>query len=309
MTALLYKSEPERGRAWQAVFAAEEPETDFRIWPAIGDPAEITGLIAWAPGPELFAELPNLRVLFSVGAGIDQLDPAAVPARVRIVRMIEPGIAEGMTEYIAFAVLALHRDMLGYRIAQQEQRWSPHDPPFPSQRRVGFMGLGDLARHAMGRLRPFGFALSGWSRTPHDLPGVTTHHGPQGLPAFLAATDILVCLLPLTDETRGILCQYTLSQLPRGAGLVNAARGGHVVAPDLIAALDSGQLSGAVLDVCEPEPLPPGHPFWTHPRILLTPHVAAVTRTATAAQVLLDNWRRYREGLPIAGEVDRGRGY
>jgi glyoxylate/hydroxypyruvate reductase A len=309
MNVLLYKSELERGRTWQAIFATEAPDIDFRIWPDVGNPAEVTGLVAWAPGPEVFAELPNLEVLFSVGAGVDQLDPAAVPPQVQIVRMIEPGIAEGMTEYIVFSVLALHRDMLGYRIAQTEQRWAPVPPPIPAQRRVGFLGLGDLARHAIDRLRPFGFPLSAWSRSPHDVPGVTSFHGPEGLPAFLAGTDILVCLLPLTDETRGILCAKTLSQLPQGAGLVNAARGGHLVAADLLAALDSGQLSGAILDVFDPEPLPLGHPFWSHPRIWMTPHVAAVTRAETAAHVLLANVRRYRLGEPMQGLVDRLQGY
>jgi len=307
--ALLYKADPERGRLWQAIFRDAAPDIPFRLWPDIGDPAEIRHLAAWTAAPDLLAGLPNLEVLFSTGAGVDQLDLSAVPPTVRVVRMIEPGITEGMVEYVTFAVLGLHRHMLDYRQAQGEERWAPVRLVPAAERRVGVMGLGNLGLAVLERLRAFGFPLSGWSRSEHRVEGVACFAGRGALPDFLAACDVLVCLLPLTPETRGILCRDTFDRLPAGAGIVNVGRGGHLVEADLLAALDGGRLSGAVLDVTEPEPLPPGHPFWRHPRILLTPHVASMTQAESAAHVLIDNIRRLRDGRPVPGTVERGRGY
>lgn len=307
--ALLYYADPVRGRAWQAIFAAEAPDIDFRIWPDAGDLREVTSLATWLPSANIFAQLPNLEVLFSIGAGIDQFDASAIPDGVTIVRMIEPGIAEGMVEYVTFASLALHRHMLDYRAAQLAQRWSPITLVPASRRRIGIMGLGNLGKRVIGQLRPFGFPISAWSRSQHEIPGVATFHGDAELRPFLRDCDILICLLPLTAETRGILNSETLNHLPRGSGLINVGRGPHLLEQDLLEALDAGQLNGAVLDVCEQEPLPEGHPFWHHPRILLTPHVASMTRTDSAAQALIANVRHHRSGEAMDGQVDRTKGY
>jgi glyoxylate/hydroxypyruvate reductase A len=171
------------------------------------------------------------------------------------------------------------------------------------------LGLGVLGRAVLASLHGLGFACAGWSRSPQRIDGVECHAGADGLRAFLARTDILICLLPLTDSTRGILCGSLFDQLPRGATLINVGRGGHLVQQDLLQALDAGQIGGAILDVCEPEPLPSGHPFWTHPKVVLTPHIASMTQPDTAADAVLDNIRRHREGLPMHGLVDRARGY
>ncbi|WP_029013243.1 2-hydroxyacid dehydrogenase [Niveispirillum irakense] len=307
--ALLYKADPVRGAVWKQVFTAEAPEIDFRAWPEAGKLADIRYLAAWTVTPDLLASLPNLEVLFSTGAGVDQLDLSQVPAHIQVVRMIEPGIIDGMVEYASFATLALHRHMLHYRKAQDEGRWAPVKLVPAQARRIGVMGLGTLGRAVLDRLGRYGFPLSGWSRSPQQVEGVTCHAGAEGMPAFLAACDILICLLPLTDETRGILCRKTFDLLPDGAALVNAGRGGHLVEVDFLAALDSGKLSGAVLDVTEPEPLPPGHPFWRHPAILLTPHIASMTQPESAARVLMANIRQHRQGLAMVGNVPRGRGY
>jgi len=309
MMRVLHFGDETRGHAWQKVFAAEVPEIDFRCWPDIGDPAEIRHLVAWVLTDELIAMLPNLEVLFSIGAGIDQLAADKLPRHLRIVRMIEPGITQTMADYVSMAVLALHRDLPFYLAEQRAGRWSHRDTLLTSERRVGMMGLGELGRAALGALAPYGFRLSGWSRSSQAIEGVTCFHGAQGFDAFLAQTDILVCLLPLTDETRGILCRETFVKLPRGARLVNVARGGHLVQDDLLAALGSGQIEAAMLDVTDPEPLPAGHPFCSHPAIFLTPHVAGVTRRETAVHVLIDNLRRELAGQPLLGEVDRTRGY
>lgn len=306
---ILYNSMAERGRKWQALFAREMPDMPFRIWPDVGDPADIDYLVAWTPSAELIASLPNLKVLFSVGAGVDQLDLGAVPASVEVVRMIDPGIVEGMTEYVTFATLALHRHMLAYVAAQADGRWHPFDAVPARSRRVGVMGLGSLGRAALGKLGGFGFPLSGWSRSRAEIDCVRCYAGWEELGPFLAACDILVCLLPLTSETRRILNRSTFDAMPAGAAIINAARGGHVVEEDLIDALDRGQLSGAVIDVLQTEPAAADHPFWSHPRILLTPHTAAQTMAETAGPVLLDNVRRHRAGQPMVGRVERRRGY
>jgi glyoxylate/hydroxypyruvate reductase A len=207
------------------------------------------------------------------------------------------------------AVLALHRDVLEYQRSQRAGEWRQLAVIRAAERRVGIMGLGVLGQAVLAALAPFGFALRGWSRTPKQLPGVACYSGADGLEAFLGGCDILVCLLPLTDATRGILDMPLFMRLPAGAALVNLGRGGHLDQNALLEALDSGRLSAAVLDVCEPEPLPGGHPFWRHPRILLTPHIAGVTRPETAARVVLENIRRHRRGEPLRDVVDRAAGY
>jgi glyoxylate/hydroxypyruvate reductase A len=309
MMHVLHYGDEARGQAWSAVFKAEVPEIAFRCWPDLGDPSEVRALVAWTLTDELIALLPNLEILFSIGAGIDQLDVGKLPPHLRIVRMIEPGITRTMADYVAMAVLALHRDLPFYLAEQRAGRWSHRDTLLTSERRIGVMGLGELGRAALAALAPHGFRLSGWSRTARAIDGVTGFSGPEGLDAFLGQSDILVCLLPLTNETRGILCRETFAKLPRGARLINAARGGHLVQDDLLAALDSGQLEAAMLDVTDPEPLPQGHPFYRHPAIVLTPHISGVTRRETAVHVLIDNLRREIAGQPLLGEVDRARGY
>jgi glyoxylate/hydroxypyruvate reductase A len=306
---LLYKADRDRGIEWRSLFAELAPDIDFRLWPDVGAPDEIRYLAAWQAPQDLLADLPNLEVLFSTGAGVDQFDLARLPPQVKLVRLIDPGIIAGMVEYVAWAALTLHRDMPDYLVAQREGRWAPLPLVPAARRRIGVMGLGELGQAALAALRPFGFQLSGWNRSRRPIEGVRGFVGQAELPAFLAQCDILICLLPLTPETRGILCRETLAQLPGGAGLVNAGRGGHLIEADLLAALDSGQVSAAVLDVAAEEPPADGHPFFAHPKILLTPHIAAMTHAETAVRVVLENIRRHQAGAPMQGLVPRERGY
>ncbi|NLR39755.1 glyoxylate/hydroxypyruvate reductase A [Novosphingobium sp. ERW19] len=273
------------------------------------DPEAVRYIAAWNVPPEFIAQFPNLEILFSVGAGIDQLPIGALPPQVRVVRMVEQGIITGMAEYVAMACLALHRDLPFFISEQRAGRWTYRHTRLASQSRIGVMGLGELGRAALDVLGPLGFPLSGWSRTAREIAGVACFAGKDQLDAFLMQADILVCLLPLTDETRGILCRETFAKMPVGSAVINAARGGHLVADDLIEALDQGQLRAAMLDVTSPEPLPEGHAFYRHPAIFLTPHVAAETRHETAGEVLADNLQRLLAGAPLVGEVDRTRGY
>ena len=307
--ALLYKADPVRGERWQALFAEQAPDIEWRAWPDIGDPHDVRYLAAWQAPENLDSLLPNLQVLFALSAGVDQLDLGRLPESLPVVRLLDPGITKGMCEYASFAVLGLHRDMLRYRQQQAEKCWQAHRLVPAHQRRVGVLGLGLQARQILATLQPYGFALSGWARSLHYIPGVDCFAGPDQLPAFLGQCDILLCALPLTEQTQGILDRELFQQLPKGAALVNMGRGGHLVEEDLLEALDSGQLSAAVLDVLQQEPAGPDHPFWQHPQILLTPHIAAMTQPESAFAVLLENIRRHQRGEPMLGQIDRKQGY
>jgi len=307
--SILYRSDAPRAAAWARYFAEHAPDLEFRVWPDAGDLREVEYLIAWQVPADFIARMPNLKVLFSSGAGIDHVDLSAIPAHVPLVRMVEPGIINGMVEYVSLAVLALHRDFFDYVAQKAARSWNPLEVPPASARTIGVMGLGSLGCAVLERLASFGFRLRGWNRSPRTLDGVETFDGDGQLRPFLAGCDVLVCLLPLTPATHGILNRDLFSALPAGASLVNVGRGPHLVDADLLAALDAGHLSRAILDVTDPEPLPSEHPFWTHPRVFVTPHVASMTQPETAAPILLDNIRRHRRGEALLGVVDRRRGY
>lgn len=306
---LLYKANAVRGAEWGRHVASLAPDLPFRLWPDIGDPAAVRYLATWVPPDDMAATFPNLELVFSVGAGVDQFDFSKVPDHVPLVRMLEPGIAESMVEYVTLAVLALHRDLPRFRDQQKREIWREIQITAAARRRVGVMGLGQLGQAVLERLKAFGFPLAGWNRSPRAIDGVACHAGADSLKDFLGQTDILICLLPLTAETRGILSRRLFAALPQGAMLVNVGRGGHLVEPDFLAALDSGQLSAAMLDVADPEPLPPGHPFWQHDKIILTPHVASMTNPETAVRFVLDTIGRHRRGESMPGLVGRSRGY
>lgn len=306
---IVYKSEAERGRIWGGLLAELAPEASFRQWPEVGDAREVEYLVAWQPPEDIMQQFPNLKVLFSVGAGADQFDYSRLPADLPVVRMIEPGLTSGMVEYVTFAVLGLHRDMPRYLQQQRAGVWQAHPVQTAAKRRIGVMGLGTLGEAVLKPLVAMGFDCGGWSRTPRDLPGVTCWAGDDQLDAFLARSDILICLLPLTERTEGMLNADLFGKLPAGAALVQAGRGAQLNHQQLLDALDAGQLSAAVLDVTAPEPLPAEHSFWHHPQIWLTPHIASQTQPESAVVALLANIRRHQRGEPMVGVVDRQQGY
>ncbi|MFT4067303.1 2-hydroxyacid dehydrogenase [Paraburkholderia sp.] len=305
---VLYKADPVRGALWAERFAQLAPDIPFRVWPDLGDPAAVRYLVAWQPDG-LAATLPNLQVVFSVGAGVDQLDLSQIPAHLPVVRMIEPGIVDGMVEYVTQAVLTIHRDLFDYELQQRARVWQPMPLRAAASRRVGVLGLGMLGTAVLQRLRLFGFACAGWSRSTHEIEGIDCYAGDAGLAAFLARTDVLICLLPLTEATRGLLGRRVFDMLPRGASLVHVGRGPQLVSADLLDALERGQMHSAVLDVTDPEPLPADHPLWTQARVRITPHIASATRPESAVDAVLENLRRHRAGERMNGQIDRTRGY
>ena len=308
--ALLFKTDASRADDWVCAFAEQAPEIELRVFPELGRAEDIDYALVWQPPPGLLARLPNLRAVFSVGAGIDHLasDPA-LPRHLPLVRMVEPGLSEGMSEYVAMSVLLHHRFFLDYQAQQKARVWEEIQQVPAAERRVGILGLGALGLACVEKLRPFGFQLLGWSRAAKAVSGVTCFHGTEGLWQMLPQSDILVSLLPLTPATRNLLDRRVFAALPRGAYLINAARGGQQVEQDLLDALASGQLAGASLDVFQQEPLPPDSPFWDHPRVLLTPHVAAMTMAKTAVAEVIANIRRFEQGQPLHNTVDLERGY
>jgi glyoxylate/hydroxypyruvate reductase len=306
--AFLFNSDAARGAVFRQVFARELPDLEFYHCSECIDPEKVRYLLTWNV-PDDVSRFRNLEVLFSIGAGVDQFKPETVPAHVKLVRMVEDGIIRMMQEYVVLGVLTLHREMLAYREQQRRGVWQALATSQATDRRVGFLGLGMLAQAAIDRLKPFRFPLAAWSRSKKMVEGVTCFHGDDQLGNFLRGTDILVCLLPLTKQTTGILNARLFSVLPVGARLLHVGRGPQLDQGALIEALDSGRLAAAMLDVTDPEPLPESHALWSHPKVIITPHIASVTQPHTAAQSVIENIRRHRVGKNPIGLVDRALGY
>jgi glyoxylate/hydroxypyruvate reductase A len=307
---LLFAAAGERAESWANAFGEIAPEIDFQPHQPGQDVSAIPYCLVWRTAPGLWPAMRNLRVIFGLGAGVERLlaDPD-LPHNVPLVRMVEPELTRGMVEYVLWQCLFHHRKVWELEAAQSCAAWRPHTYPPPWDRTIGIMGLGALGTAAAAKLLEFGFQVRGWSRSPKALPKVETFFGHEQLPEFLSKSEILVCLLPLTAATRGILDAAVFAQLPRGASLINAARGGHLVEADLTAAMASGQITAATLDVFETEPLPQDHPFWSTERLYVTPHNAGITDPRSAAWRIARQIARFEAGEALENVVDRARGY
>lgn len=290
------------------------PERDVRSWPDVGDAAGIRYALAWKPPAGALKTCPGLELILSIGAGVDHLfaDPE-LPA-VPVVRFVDPNLTMRMTEYVVLHTLLHHRRMLDYAGFQRAASWQELPQPGADEVRVGVMGLGVLGRDAAEKLAALGFQVAGWSRSPKTIPGLTCFAGADGLDTFLARTDILVCLLPLTEDTRGLLNRALLSRLARdgllpGPVLINAGRGGLQVETDIMTALDADELWAASLDVFETEPLPAASPLWRHPRVVVTPHNASISDARAVCRYALDQIARFEAGGVLGNVVEAERGY
>lgn len=307
---LLFMAPKLNPESWIRHLHRQDPQLDVRVWPEVGAPEEILFVLSWKHPPGEMKKFPHLKCIASLGFGVDHIlrDPD-LPAGVPVTRIVDAGMVAAMSTYILTAVLNYTRQFDLYRLDQTRKKWKTRIPKHPQEVRIGIMGLGHLGSDAARQLRSLGFPVFGWSRTAKSIEEVTSFSGDGGLEDFLSRSDILICLLPLTPATQGILNRQTLSKLPAGAYLINAARGEHLVEEDLLAALDSGRLSGACLDVFRREPLPESHPFWQHPQVTVTPHVASLTFPKNVAPQIIANYHRVRAGQPPRNVVDPQRGY
>jgi len=310
MTTLLFQSPEDPVDLWTEALRDYMPELDLRVYPDIGDPADIDYALVYKPPPGLLATLPNLRVILSIAAGCDHIlaDPDR-PVHLPIVRMVDDNLRDMMSEYAIYAVLHFHRDFDDYRRDQPNGVWDRRWPVYTPESAVGVLGTGAIGRDVAAKFRALGFPVHGWSRSPKQIDGVTTHHGDAGLMQMLGQVRYLVCVLPLTDATRGIINAKTLSAMPPQSYVVNIGRGGHVVDDDLLSALASGQISGAFLDVFNTEPLPPEHPYWSHPNVWTTPHIAGELVPRSCARSVVRNIRRHLAGEPLENLLDLDAGY
>jgi glyoxylate/hydroxypyruvate reductase A len=296
--------------AWRGAFAAQLPDLQIRIWPEAGDPKDIEYLAFMRPDFDALPDLPNLKAMFSRSAGVEEFVNHPRLPKAPLGKIEPDGGDPMMTEYTVMHVLRFHREMPKYQEAQKNREWLRTRIVRPEERRIGFLGLGLMAKAPALVLQSLGFPVSAWVRSPRrDDDGIQLFYGADQLEPFLRQTDIAVCLLPLTRETEGILCARTFAMMPRGAMVINIGRGRHVVETDLIAALDSGQVSYAALDALWPEPLPKESPLWAHPKVTVMPHVA---RRPTVAQLVTEiarNIRSLEQGGGLLQEIDKSMGY
>lgn len=300
----------EGGEKWRAALAALLPEAEVASWSPDAPPADADYVAAFKPPPELFERVRGVRALFNLAAGVEAMlaVPTLDPA-LPIFRLEDAGMAEQMADYATYAVLRWFRQFDRYEEQDDRGEWVQLPPRYKRDFPVGVMGLGEIGGAVARRLAQLGFAVHGWSRSGRAPEGVTGHAGDAALDGFLGGVRVVIVTLPLTPVTRGLLDRERLARLPRGAYVVNVGRGPLVVEHDLLAAIESGHVAGAMLDVFDAEPLPPGHPYWTEPRIDVTPHVSAITLRHESLVQMADKIRRFHRGEAVSGRVDRSRGY
>lgn len=307
---LLLKPGTEPAAKWIEEFKRLMPELEVRVWPEVGNVSDIeVALVSYLPFGEL-AKFPRLRLILSLPVGLDHiLDDPNLPKGIPIARTVHPDGDPMMVEYAVMNVLRHHRHLPEYHEFQHSRIWKKLPQALATNRSVGIMGLGVYGTAIARALGRFGFQLAGWTRRPKILKGVHNFAGSGSLTKFLARSEILIIMLPLTKETNGLLNANTLAYLPKGASIINMSRGPILVEKDLLEALNSGQVGSASLDVFEVEPLPPESPFWMHSRVTITPHIGGISRSIMSAPIVVENIRRQKEGRPLINLVDPEAGY
>ncbi|MBU4610733.1 glyoxylate/hydroxypyruvate reductase A [Achromobacter sp. GG226] len=299
-----------KAQRWIEAFQRQLPDARISVWSDDAEPVDADYAVVWHPPAALFTRETRLRAVFNIGAGVDGLlSVPTLPADLPVIRLEDAGMSVQMAEYVLHALWEVSRDFAAYRRQEPEGNWKVLPVTRREQWTVGVLGLGQVGRRVAEATASFGYPTAGWSRTPREIAGIETFAGSDALPAFLARTRVLVNVLPLTDDTRDILAAPLFAQLPQGAHVINVGRGQHLVEDDLLAALESGQLAGATLDVFRTEPLPAEHAFWRHPAITVTPHTAARTLRAESVAQIAGKIRRLESGEDAGGQVERGRGY
>ena len=296
-----------KAQPWLEGLRAAFPGAEVEVWAAGAPPADYA--VVWTPPQQFIDEQTQLKGIFNIGAGVDALMKLRLPTGVPVVRLDDAGMSVQMAEYVCHAVIRHFREFDGYEADARQGQWSYRKPRLRQDFPVGVMGLGVLGERVGRALAHFEFPVMGWSRSAKSVPGVQCFSGKSGFNDFLAASRILVCLLPLTPDTDNVMRHDTLARLQPGGYVINVARGSHLVDDDLIALIDSGHLDGATLDVFRTEPLPTAHPFWTHPRITVTPHTSARTLRDESIAQIAGKITALERGEPIAGVVDLARGY
>ncbi len=308
--AILLVSEIQKVEVWREVMAPLLFGVEWRAWPDLGEAGDIDMAVTWYAPEGAYSKMPNLKLICSLGQGVDHLFRFDdLPAGVPIVRMVDESMRRQMTAYVIAAVLRRMCHMADYEAQQADQRWRMLEPFDPAETTVGVLGLGALGRDTAEKLAALGFQARGWSRGPKEIPGVESFAGRESLDVMLRGCDMVCCLLPLTSETDGILNAAAFAAMKPGAYLINTARGAHVINADLIAALDSGHLGGATLDVFDVEPLAADNPLWRHPKVTVTPHMSAFTIARSCAGQIADNYKRMLDGRPLVNQVDPAREY
>jgi glyoxylate/hydroxypyruvate reductase A len=311
---LLLATTDENPDVWVDAFSRHFPDAKVRVWEA-GDDAPADFAMVWRPPVEALRNRQGLKAIFNLGAGVDgilKLDlqsPGTLSKEVPVIKVDDAGMAAQMAEYVLYVLLRHFRRFDAYGVSQAAGQWTPLAPYHRDDFPVAVMGLGELGAHVARTVAALGFPARGWSRSQKTIEGVECHAGSAGLTGFLHGARVLVCLLPATPETHGMINRAVLDQLADGAYLINVARGPQVNDDDLLAAIGAGKLAGATLDVFDREPLPEDHPFWQQPRITITPHIAAVTLVEESSLQIAEKIRRILAGLPVSGVIDRARGY
>ncbi|MFH5833200.1 2-hydroxyacid dehydrogenase [Halalkalibaculum sp. DA384] len=309
MSLLLLAPHHNNLMAWKEALLEEDPNLDIEIWPNIEDRERVQFILSWNQPKQTLNRFPNLKVISSLGAGVDHiLRDDVLPENVTVCRIVSPSLVRQMQEYILMTVLNYQRNMYAYYQQRTERKWSEHPNKKPDEIPIGVMGLGTLGKPVAEILAQNGYQVNGWSHTRRTIEGVDTFASDE-LDQFLESTRVLVCLLPLTSDTEEILNLALFRKLRRPAYLINAARGEHLVDEDLIYAMDTGWIEGACLDVFSEEPLPDRHPFWNRQDIMITPHSASFTLPREVAGQVIENYKRALSGMEVKNKIDRDKGY